>query len=219
MYNSKIPIEDLNFYPVDESIKNTIMSKIDEYDENGKANVMLMILGAAVFLAIIDIAFKNSEAAIWIIGCILICVIAMRAFFVHNNSRHGKIKHIKESLKNSQFQIASALIDKLNLIKYPDTNVNNGQSVEYNYELYASIKSLDGRLVNEAVACVLCNKKRDDEQMDTAFKEGEKIYIIRYKHNNQYNYYGISENTALYFQNNLKFILECSCCHKLDIEA
>lgn len=219
MYSGKMSIEDLSFYPVDEDIKNTIINKIDEYDENGRANIMKLIIGIALFLAIADLALKNSEAAIWIIGCILICIIAMRAFFVNNNSKHAKIKYIKESLKNSQFQMGSALIDEVDLIKCADTNISDGQIVGYNYELYAKIKSLEGIAINESVACVICNIKNHDKKIDITFKEGEKIYIIRYMHNDEYNYYGISENTESYFENNLKYILECSYYEKLDIKV
>ena len=219
MYTDKMVIEDLNFYPVDESIKNVIINKIDEYDENGRTNIMLIILGTAVFLAIMDITLKHSEAAIWIIGCILLCIIAMRAFFYNNKSNHAKIKYIKESLNSSQFQITSALIDKVNLIKYEDIDISNEHVVGYNYEIYAKIKSLDGRSVDGTVACVICGIKSDDEADYTEFKEGKKIYIIRYMHNDEYNYYGISENTSLYFEDNLKYILECSYHENLDIKV
>lgn len=218
--NNKVSIEDLNFYPVDEEIRNVIIDKIDSYDENKKCNIILMILGVAAFLSIVDIALKHSEAAIWIIGCILLCVIAMRAFFVNNKSVHAKIKYIKESLKRSQFQIASALIDKLDMRKSSYTDISSGKVTGYNYELYSTLKNFDGSYIKEAVPCVIrMESDSSQEEPEIEFKEGEKVYIIRYIHNDEYHYYGIKESSREYFEENLKFILECPDYNKINIKA
>lgn len=218
--NKKVSIEDLNFYPVGDQIRNVIISKIDLYDENKKYNLMLMILGTAAFLSIVDIALKHSEAAIWIIGCVLLCIIALRAFFVNNRSMHAKIKYMKESLMSSQFQIAYALIDKLDIQKNLYTDINSGKVTGYNYEVYATLKNFDGCHIKESVPCVIkLEHDSNKEEPEVDFKEGEKIYIIRYIHNDEYHYYGIKEGSAEYFEENLKFILECPDYNRINIEA
>ncbi len=220
MYNDRMSIEDLNFYPVDSNIKKNILDRIDSYDENRKSDVILIVIGTVIFLGIVDIALKNSEAAIWIIGCILICIIATRAFFVNNMSTHAKIKYIKESLNNSQFQIASALAYKLELMKSTVTDTNDGQVLGYNYELCCTLKNFDGRIINKAVSCVLDdNFRKYDEKIKYEYEEGEKIFVIRYKHKDEYFYYGIKEDSEEYFQNNLKAIIECSSYEGFDKKA
>lgn len=174
MYNDRMSIEDLNFYPVDSNIKKNILDRIDSYDENRKSDVILIVIGTVIFLGIVDIALKNSEAAIWIIGCILICIIATRAFFVNNMSTHAKIKYIKESLNNSQFQIASALAYKLELMKSTVTDTNDGQVLGYNYELCCTLKNFDGRIINKAVSCVLDdNFRKYDEKIKYEYEEDQ----------------------------------------------
>lgn len=207
---NRICIGDLNFYPVEEDINNMIMSKIDEYDENKKSKIVMGLMCLSAVLCTADILLERGEAAIWIIAAVFLCIVAGKAFFVNNMSIHSKIKYIKESIKNSQFQVAHTIAEEFELVKSAITDVNDGQIIGYNYELYAFLKTYDNEFLNEAVVCVIGSELKNGEEINNFnFKEGTKIYILRYKHNDEFHYYGIESNSKEYFQNNLKYILNC----------
>lgn len=154
-----------------------IMSKIDEYDENKKSKIVIGLMCLSAVLCTADILLERGEAAIWIIAAVFLCIVAGKAFFVNNMSIHSKIKYIKESIKNSQFQVAHTIAEEFELVKSAITDVNDGQIIGYNYELYAFLKTYDNEFLNEAVVCVIGSELKMVKKLISLILKRERKYI------------------------------------------